>query len=71
MTRKSDSHQLFAVLTSEWAYGLDLMRAAGLRAGRFYPALWMLERAGDVEATWDDGSRPRRRLYRIPKRSVS
>lgn len=48
----------------EWWYGLDLMHASGLRAGRLYPALWSLTESGDIEARWDD-TEPRRRFYRL------
>lgn len=66
MSRKGDTHRVLAVLTSEWTYGLDLMRAAGLHSGRFFPAIYMLEASGDVEAMWEDmqpGMAERRRRY--------
>lgn len=50
-----------------WSYGLDLMRRTGMRPGRFYPALGRLERAGMVEARWDEkepNPKRRRRMYR-------
>jgi DNA-binding PadR family transcriptional regulator len=50
-----------------WCYGLDLMRRARMRAGRFYPALDRLESSGMVEAKWDDveiRTGLRRRMYR-------
>lgn len=55
-------------LTDEWSYGYDLMRAAKLRPGRFYPALGRLEDAGLVEAKWDESEsnvKRRRRMYRL------
>lgn len=50
-----------------WSYGLDIMRTARLRSGRFYPAVTRLLEAGAVEASWEETGqegRPRRRLYR-------
>jgi DNA-binding PadR family transcriptional regulator len=47
------------------AYGFDICRATGLRAGRVYPALYELERTGRITSCWepDPGDRPARRLY--------
>lgn len=45
--------------------GLELARLAGIRAGSLYPVLSVLEDRGLVEAAWEDGPRPRRRLYSI------
>ena len=51
-----------------WAYGLDIMRATGRRAGTVYPSLTRLVAQGLVEDRWEpttaDEARPRRRQYR-------
>ncbi len=60
--------EVLAVDPNVWLPGLDLLRAARLRAGRFYPALGRLERANLVQAKWDEDEpveRKRRRLYRL------
>jgi DNA-binding PadR family transcriptional regulator len=57
-----------------WSYGLDLMRIARLRAGRFYPALGRLEAAGAVEAQWDPAEpneKRRRRMYRASRKDTA
>jgi DNA-binding PadR family transcriptional regulator len=51
-------------------YGLDLMKATGLPSGTLYPILVRLERAGWLEARWEDvdpasAGRPARRYYRL------
>lgn len=51
-------------------YGLDLMRASGYPSGTLYPILTRLERAGWIEARWEDldpalAGRPARRYYRL------
>ncbi|MDF0603976.1 PadR family transcriptional regulator [Psychromarinibacter sp. C21-152] len=48
--------------------GADLINQYGLFSGTLYPILRRLEKAGWVEATWEDGDpkqlgRPLRRLY--------
>lgn len=55
---------------SEEIYGLEFVRASGLRSGTIYPALSRLEQAGWLESRWEDidpstEKRPRRRLYRL------
>lgn len=48
-------------------YGWELHRATGLPAGRLYPAVRRLERAGLVTSEWVDDTPtgfPRRRQYR-------
>ena len=51
-------------------YGLDLMRASGHPSGTLYPILLRLQRAGWVEAVWEEvdpatAGRPARRYYRL------
>ena len=51
-------------------YGLDLMRASGHPSGTLYPILLRLQKAGWVDATWEDidpaaAGRPARRYYRL------
>jgi PadR family transcriptional regulator, regulatory protein PadR len=51
-------------------YGLDLMRATGAPSGTLYPILVRLQRAGWVQAAWEDVDaaqvgRPPRRYYRL------
>jgi len=51
-------------------YGLDLMRDTGQPSGTLYPILIRLQRAGWVEAEWEDvdpvaAGRPARRYYRL------
>ena len=51
-------------------YGLDLMRDTGLPSGTLYPILTRLQRAGWVDAAWEDidpeqEGRPARRYYRL------
>ncbi|MEV0134609.1 PadR family transcriptional regulator [Dactylosporangium sp. NPDC050688] len=51
-------------------YGLDLMRVTGHPSGTLYPILLRLQRAGWVEAHWEDvdpvsAGRPARRYYRL------
>ncbi|GIE10379.1 PadR family transcriptional regulator [Paractinoplanes ferrugineus] len=51
-------------------YGLDLMRASGHPSGTLYPILLRLQRAGWVDAIWEDvdpvaAGRPARRYYRL------
>lgn len=47
--------------------GYDLQRYTGMRARRLYPALWRLEAAGKVAATWNEPNDKglRRRLYQL------
>jgi PadR family transcriptional regulator, regulatory protein PadR len=51
-------------------YGLDLMRATGHPSGTLYPILVRLQRAGWVQARWEEvdpvqAGRPPRRYYRL------
>jgi PadR family transcriptional regulator PadR len=51
-------------------YGLDLMRASGHPSGTLYPILLRLQRAGWVDAVWEEidpvaAGRPARRYYRL------
>ena len=54
----------------EW-FGLELVRATGLSSGTVHECLIRLEKAGWIEARWEDRSEgdrhrgPRRRLYRL------
>lgn len=50
-----------------WRYGYPLSRATGYRAGKLYPILDRLERAGLLETEFVDqeGDRPARRSYRL------
>jgi PadR family transcriptional regulator, regulatory protein PadR len=57
-------------------YGLDLIRATGLPSGTLYPLLERLQRAGWVEAHWEDidpvaAGRPARRYYRLTAEGVT
>jgi DNA-binding PadR family transcriptional regulator len=45
--------------------GWPLMQRTGLSAGRLYVALSALEQDGKITSRWQDGPRPRRRLYRL------
>ncbi|HEX8627176.1 MAG TPA: PadR family transcriptional regulator [Catenuloplanes sp.] len=51
-------------------YGLELIRATGQPSGTIYPILTRLQRAGWVEASWEqvdpaEQGRPARRYYRL------
>jgi PadR family transcriptional regulator, regulatory protein PadR len=51
-------------------YGLDLMGDTGLPSGTLYPILQRLQRAGWVDAHWEEidpvaSGRPARRYYRL------
>ena len=51
-----------------WHHGYALSRRTGLASGTLYPILRRLLEAGLVEARWashDEGSGPRRHLYRV------
>ena len=61
-----------ALLTDPTAerYGLQLMQDTGLPSGTLYPILVRLERAGWVEARWEEADpvaegRPSRRYYKL------
>jgi hypothetical protein len=52
----------------EWWYGLDLMRAAKVRAGLLYSVLMDLEHGQAIDVKWADlepGREYRRRMYKI------
>jgi PadR family transcriptional regulator PadR len=56
--------------TSRDVYGLELVRATGVKSGTLYPLLDRLETDGLVTSRWEDADphevgRPRRRLYRL------
>lgn len=57
-------------------YGLELAKAAGLKAGTLYPILARLEAAGWIEGSWEqidpqvEGRRPRR-YYRLTASGTS
>lgn len=53
-----------------WWYGPDIKHSARLRWARFYRAIGQLETSGVVEARWDPGPHPRRRLYRLTQRTA-
>ncbi len=51
-------------------YGLGLMRASGHPSGTLYPILARLQKAGWIEACWEDvdparAGRPARKYYRL------
>jgi PadR family transcriptional regulator PadR len=51
-------------------YGLDLMKASGHPSGTLYPILARLQKAGWIEAYWEDvdpvqAGRPARKYYRL------
>jgi PadR family transcriptional regulator PadR len=51
-------------------YGLDLMRASGHPSGTLYPILLRLQKAGWIDAYWEEvdpvaAGRPARRYYRL------
>jgi len=56
-------------------YGLDLMQVTGHPSGTLYPILARLERAGWVDARWEDvdpsAARPARRYYRLTSDGAS
>ncbi|MEU8239072.1 PadR family transcriptional regulator [Actinoplanes missouriensis] len=57
-------------------YGLDLMRASGHPSGTLYPILLRLQRAGWVQAEWEDvdpvaAGRPARRYYKLTPDGVA
>jgi PadR family transcriptional regulator, regulatory protein PadR len=57
-------------------YGLELIRATALPSGTIYPVLERLQRAGWVEAHWEQldpvaAGRPARRYYRLTAEGVA
>ena len=62
---------LTALLAREKAWGFELSRETGLKAGTMYPILAWLQAAGWVEDRWEDPEawrdtgRPPRRYYRL------
>ena len=72
--RPNSSKQTEALLAallstaSQWRHGYDLSIETGLKSGTLYPILMRLERAGWLEARWEDEpspGKPRRHLYRL------
>jgi hypothetical protein len=58
--------ELYLTLSSSYgSYGLDIMRATKLRAGRMYPALDRLMAADRIYAFWEPNptGKHRRRMY--------
>jgi DNA-binding PadR family transcriptional regulator len=52
----------------EWWYGLDMMRAAKVRAGMLYRVLMGLEHDQAIEVKWaelEPGREYRRRMYKV------
>jgi DNA-binding PadR family transcriptional regulator len=62
---------LTALLARDEAWGFELSRETGLKAGTMYPILARLQAAGWVEDRWEDPAvwretgRPPRRYYRL------
>jgi PadR family transcriptional regulator, regulatory protein PadR len=62
---------LAGLLAREEAWGFEISRETGLKAGTIYPILARLEAAGWVEGRWEDPEhgrdtgRPPRRYYRL------
>jgi PadR family transcriptional regulator, regulatory protein PadR len=61
---------------SDLHYGLDLINATGLPSGTLYPILVRLERAGWLDAQWEEidrtvAGRPARRYYRFTPDGLS
>lgn len=62
---------VLAAIDAGHRYGFDIMDATGIPDGSVYPALRRLERAGYLEARWEDraeataDNRPPRRYYRL------
>jgi PadR family transcriptional regulator, regulatory protein PadR len=62
---------LAALLDRDEAWGFELSRETGLKAGTIYPILARLVAAGWVSDRWEDpevgrgGGRPPRRYYRL------
>jgi DNA-binding PadR family transcriptional regulator len=62
---------VLAAIRAGHRYGFDIMDATGIPDGSVYPALRRLERAGYLEAHWEDKAaatakqRPPRRYYRL------
>jgi PadR family transcriptional regulator, regulatory protein PadR len=66
--RQAIIDEFVAAPRDRWLYSLDVMRAARVRSGLYYRVIGSLERAGWLEATWEDaepGRKHRRRLYRL------
>jgi len=73
---------ILSVLEGREAHGFEIWRrleAAGsgalrLKEGSLYPALYRLEGAGLVRATWEDGDNdrrgPRRRIYQLTSKGT-
>jgi DNA-binding PadR family transcriptional regulator len=41
----------------------EICKIVGNGSGSAYPALWLLEKDNLVQSEWEDGVRPRRRVY--------
>ncbi|GIG59860.1 hypothetical protein Lfu02_42320 [Longispora fulva] len=57
-------------------YGLDLIHVTGLPSGTLYPILVRLQRAGWVDAAWEqvdpsEAGRPPRRYYQLTAQGVA
>lgn len=58
-------------IASGFRYGFDIMDATGIPDGTVYPALRRLEKAGLLDARWEDATeaasrnRPARKYYRL------
>ena len=58
-------------IAAGFRYGFDIMDATGIPDGTVYPALRRLERAGLLDAQWEDATeaarrnRPARKYYRL------
>jgi PadR family transcriptional regulator PadR len=68
--------RVFLERPSEQLYGLEIMRAAGVRSGSLYPILDRLEQSGLLVGEWEDvdprsAGRPRRRHYRLTGQGVA
>lgn len=74
MTRRALSRTALEVLSAFYEspadakYGLQLIKATGIKAGTLYPLLQRFEDDGWIEANWEDADprstgRPRRRYY--------
>jgi DNA-binding PadR family transcriptional regulator len=51
--------------------GYEIAKAAHLGAGALYPILMRLEGSSLVTSRWNDGERPRRRLYALTERGLT
>lgn len=56
-----------ALRTGDELSGADISHKAELGPGHLYPTLKAMEHLRLIESRWEDGSYPRRRLYRLVK----